>query len=34
VVIDVELKDYIGEEVYKFDVIVFDEVDSFYDPSG
>jgi len=30
--IDKELKDYTGEEVYKFDVTVFDEVDSLHDP--
>ncbi|GMO54855.1 MAG: aminotransferase class I/II-fold pyridoxal phosphate-dependent enzyme [Candidatus Endomicrobiellum trichonymphae] len=32
--IDRELKDYTGEEVYKFDVTVFDEVDSLHDPVG
>ncbi|GMO64032.1 MAG: aminotransferase class I/II-fold pyridoxal phosphate-dependent enzyme [Endomicrobiia bacterium] len=32
--IDKELKDYTGEEVYKFDVTVFDEVDSLHDPVG
>jgi arginine decarboxylase len=32
--IDKELKDYIGEEVFKFDVTVFDEVDSLHDPVG
>jgi arginine/lysine/ornithine decarboxylase len=30
--IDRELKDYTGEEVYKFDVTVFGEVDSLHDP--
>ena len=30
--IDKELKDYTGKEVYKFDVTVFDEVDSLHDP--
>ena len=32
--IDKKLKDYTGEEVYKFDVTVFDEVDSLHDPAG
>ena len=32
--IDKELRDYTGEEVYKFDVTVFDEVDSLHDPVG
>jgi len=32
--IDNKLKDYTGEEVYKFDVTVFDEVDSLHDPVG
>jgi arginine decarboxylase len=32
--IDKKLKDYTGEEVYKFDVTVFDEVDSLHDPVG
>ncbi|MDR3275115.1 MAG: aminotransferase class I/II-fold pyridoxal phosphate-dependent enzyme [Endomicrobium sp.] len=32
--IDKELKNYTGEEVYKFDVTVFDEVDSLHDPVG
>ncbi|MDR1695263.1 MAG: aminotransferase class I/II-fold pyridoxal phosphate-dependent enzyme [Endomicrobium sp.] len=32
--IDKELKDYTGEETYKFDVTVFDEVDSLHDPVG
>ncbi|MDR3256450.1 MAG: aminotransferase class I/II-fold pyridoxal phosphate-dependent enzyme [Endomicrobium sp.] len=32
--IDKELKNYTGEEVYKFDVTVFDEVDSLHDPIG
>jgi arginine decarboxylase len=32
--IDPELKDYIGEETFKFDVTVFDEVDSLHDPVG
>jgi arginine/lysine/ornithine decarboxylase len=32
--VDRELKDYTGEEVYKFDVTVFDEVDSLHDPVG
>jgi arginine decarboxylase len=31
---DKELKDYTGEEAYKFDVTVFDEVDSLHDPVG
>ncbi|MCA6079734.1 MAG: aminotransferase class I/II-fold pyridoxal phosphate-dependent enzyme [Endomicrobium sp.] len=30
--VDKELKDYTGKEVYKFDVTVFDEVDSLHDP--
>ncbi|MDR3071065.1 MAG: aminotransferase class I/II-fold pyridoxal phosphate-dependent enzyme [Endomicrobium sp.] len=32
--IDKVLKDYTGEDVYKFDVTVFDEVDSLHDPIG
>ncbi|MDR1474707.1 MAG: aminotransferase class I/II-fold pyridoxal phosphate-dependent enzyme [Endomicrobium sp.] len=32
--IDKELKDYVGQEVFKFDVTVFDEVDSLHDPVG
>jgi arginine decarboxylase len=32
--IDKELKNYVGEEVFKFDVTVFDEVDSLHDPVG
>jgi len=32
--IDRKLKDYTGEEVYKLDVTVFDEVDSLHDPVG
>lgn len=32
--IDNKLKDYVGEEVFKFDVTVFDEVDSLHDPVG
>ncbi|MCA6072981.1 MAG: aminotransferase class I/II-fold pyridoxal phosphate-dependent enzyme [Endomicrobium sp.] len=32
--IDKELRNYTGEEVYKFDVTVFDEVDSLHDPVG
>ncbi|MDR2676610.1 MAG: aminotransferase class I/II-fold pyridoxal phosphate-dependent enzyme [Endomicrobium sp.] len=32
--IDKELKGYTGEKVYKFDVTVFDEVDSLHDPVG
>ncbi len=32
--IDKKLKDYIGEETFKFDVTVFDEVDSLHDPVG
>ncbi|MDR3195756.1 MAG: aminotransferase class I/II-fold pyridoxal phosphate-dependent enzyme [Endomicrobium sp.] len=32
--IDKELKDYVGEKVFKFDVTVFDEVDSLHDPVG
>ncbi len=32
--IDKKLKNYTGEEVYKFDVTVFDEVDSLHDPVG
>lgn len=32
--IDKELKDYTGENVYKLDVTVFDEVDSLHDPVG
>lgn len=32
--IDKQLKNYTGEEVYKFDVTVFDEVDSLHDPVG
>ena len=32
--IDKELKDYTGENLYKFDVTVFDEVDSLHDPVG
>ncbi|MDR1418709.1 MAG: aminotransferase class I/II-fold pyridoxal phosphate-dependent enzyme [Endomicrobium sp.] len=32
--IDENLKNYIGEEVFKFDVTVFDEVDSLHDPVG
>ena len=32
--IDNKLKDYTGEEVFKFDVTVFDEVDSLHDPVG
>jgi arginine decarboxylase len=29
-----ELKDYTGEDVFKFDLTVFDEVDSLHDPVG
>ncbi|MCA6069813.1 MAG: aminotransferase class I/II-fold pyridoxal phosphate-dependent enzyme [Endomicrobium sp.] len=32
--VDKELRNYTGEEVYKFDVTVFDEVDSLHDPVG
>jgi arginine/lysine/ornithine decarboxylase len=32
--IDKKLKNYTGKEVYKFDVTVFDEVDSLHDPVG
>jgi arginine/lysine/ornithine decarboxylase len=32
--IDENLKNYVGEEVFKFDVTVFDEVDSLHDPVG
>jgi arginine decarboxylase len=32
--IDKELKDYIGEDVFKLDLTVFDEVDSLHDPVG
>ncbi|MDR2191931.1 MAG: aminotransferase class I/II-fold pyridoxal phosphate-dependent enzyme [Endomicrobium sp.] len=32
--IDAELKNYIGENAFKFDVTVFDEVDSLHDPVG
>lgn len=32
--IDKNLKNYIGEEVFKFDVTVLDEVDSLHDPIG
>jgi arginine/lysine/ornithine decarboxylase len=32
--IDKGLRDYAGEEIYKFDVTVFDEVDSLHDPVG
>ncbi|AKL97790.1 aminotransferase class I/II-fold pyridoxal phosphate-dependent enzyme [Endomicrobium proavitum] len=32
--IDEELKSYTGENVFKFDVTVFDEVDSLHDPVG
>lgn len=32
--VDKELKDYTGENVFKFDLTVFDEVDSLHDPVG
>jgi len=32
--IDKKLKNYVGEEAFKFDVTVFDEVDSLHDPVG
>jgi arginine/lysine/ornithine decarboxylase len=32
--IDGELKNYVGEEVYKFDATVFDELDSLHDSVG
>jgi arginine decarboxylase len=32
--IDKELKDYTGADVFKFDLTVFDEVDSLHDPVG
>jgi arginine decarboxylase len=32
--IDASLKNYIGKDIFKFDVTVFDEVDSLHDPVG
>ncbi|GHT40680.1 lysine decarboxylase [Endomicrobiia bacterium] len=32
--VDKELKDYTGENIFKFDLTVFDEVDSLHDPVG